>query len=51
MRLYAQSFDAKVYRYRDSNGLEVDAIVQMQDGHGRSLANFFMWMARNYLLF
>lgn len=32
LRVYAQSFDAKVYHYRDSNGLEVDAIVQMRDG-------------------
>jgi len=28
LRVYAQANDAKVYHYRDSSGLEVDAIVQ-----------------------
>jgi len=32
LRVYAQANDAKVYHYRDSGGLEVDAIVQKQNG-------------------
>ena len=32
LRVYAQANDAKVYYYRDSSGLEVDAIVQKYDG-------------------
>jgi hypothetical protein len=32
LRIYAQADDAKVYHYRDSSGLEVDAIVQKQNG-------------------
>lgn len=32
LRVYAQANDAKVYHYRDSSGLEVDAIVQKQNG-------------------
>jgi predicted AAA+ superfamily ATPase len=32
LRVYAQANDAKVYHYRDSTGLEVDAIVQKYDG-------------------
>jgi predicted AAA+ superfamily ATPase len=31
-RVYAQANDAKVYHYRDSSGLEVDAIVQKYNG-------------------
>ena len=31
LRVYAQANDAKVYHYRDSSGLEVDAIVQKQN--------------------
>lgn len=32
LRIYAQACDATVLHYRDSNGLEVDAIVEMADG-------------------
>lgn len=32
LRVYAQANDAKVYHYRDSNNLEVDAIVQQYTG-------------------
>jgi predicted AAA+ superfamily ATPase len=32
LRIYAQAIDAEVLQYRDSNGLEVDAIVQAADG-------------------
>jgi predicted AAA+ superfamily ATPase len=32
LRIYAQANDAKVYHYRDSSGLEVDAIVQKYNG-------------------
>lgn len=32
LRIYAQALDAQVMQYRDSAGLEVDAIVQATDG-------------------
>jgi len=32
LRIYAQANDAKVFHYRDSNNLEVDAIIQKYDG-------------------
>jgi len=32
LRVYAQANDAKVYYYRDSTGMEVDAIVQKYNG-------------------
>jgi predicted AAA+ superfamily ATPase len=32
LRIYAQAADARVYHYRDSGGLEVDAIVEARDG-------------------
>jgi uncharacterized protein len=32
LRVYAQANDAKVYHYRDSSNLEVDAIVQKYSG-------------------
>lgn len=32
LRIYAQASDANVLQYRDSNGLEVDAIVESADG-------------------
>ena len=32
LRVYAQANDAKVYYYRDSSGLEIDAIVQKYNG-------------------
>ncbi len=32
LRVYAQANDAKVFHYRDSSNLEVDAIIQKQNG-------------------
>lgn len=32
LRIYAQSFGARVFHYRDSSGLEVDAIVEDKSG-------------------
>ncbi len=32
LRVFAQPLDGTVFHYRDSNGLEVDAIVQLADG-------------------
>jgi uncharacterized protein len=32
LRVYAQAADARILQYRDSNGLEVDAIVEVADG-------------------
>jgi len=32
LRVYADATDAAVYHYRDSDGLEVDAIVESRDG-------------------
>lgn len=32
LRVYAHAADAEVYQYRDSSGLEVDAIVEAYDG-------------------
>ena len=32
LRVYADSIDGNVYHYRDSNGLECDAIVSLRDG-------------------
>jgi predicted AAA+ superfamily ATPase len=32
LRIYAQPLDARIEHYRDSNGLEVDAIVNCNDG-------------------
>ncbi len=32
LRVYAQAADARVLQYRDSDGLEVDAIVEAADG-------------------
>jgi hypothetical protein len=32
LRIYAQDFDGQIFQYHDSNGLEVDAIVQSFDG-------------------
>jgi predicted AAA+ superfamily ATPase len=32
LRVYAQAADADVFHYRDNTGLEVDAIVEAQDG-------------------
>ena len=32
LRIYAESIDGKAYHYRDKNGLEIDAIIQLEDG-------------------
>ena len=32
LRIYADSIDGSVYHYRDKNGLEIDAIIQLADG-------------------
>lgn len=32
LRVYAQAADAEVFHYRDSDGLEVDAIIEARDG-------------------
>jgi predicted AAA+ superfamily ATPase len=32
LRVYADSIDGSVYHYRDKNGLEIDAIIQLADG-------------------
>jgi predicted AAA+ superfamily ATPase len=32
LRLYAQAADAEVFHYRDNTGLQVDAIIEAQDG-------------------
>lgn len=32
LRVYAQATDASVFQYRDSDGLEVDAIIEAHDG-------------------
>ncbi|MDR0751930.1 MAG: DUF4143 domain-containing protein [Christensenellaceae bacterium] len=32
LRIYVESIDGEVFHYRDSNGLECDAIVQLKDG-------------------
>ncbi|MGN0098871.1 MAG: ATP-binding protein [Candidatus Methanomethylophilaceae archaeon] len=32
LRIYAHSIDAELFHYRDSSGMEVDAIIEMKDG-------------------
>ena len=32
LRVYADSLDGRVYHYRDAKGIEVDAIIQLNDG-------------------
>ena len=32
LRVHAQALDGQVYHYRDSSGLEVDAVIQLADG-------------------
>jgi len=32
LRIYAESIDGSVYHFRDKNGLEIDAIIQLADG-------------------
>jgi predicted AAA+ superfamily ATPase len=31
LRIYADALDGKVYHYRDSSGLEIDAVVELPD--------------------
>ncbi|MDR1145016.1 MAG: DUF4143 domain-containing protein [Verrucomicrobiales bacterium] len=33
LRIYAETMGAKLYHYRDSNGIEADAIVEFRDGN------------------
>ena len=33
MKIYAQTFDAKVYHYQDYAGNEMDAVIEMPDGN------------------
>ena len=32
LMIYAQAIDAQLYFYRDENGLEIDAIMELSDG-------------------
>ena len=32
LRIYAESFDAKLYHYQDYNNKEIDAVIEMKDG-------------------
>ena len=32
LKIYAHSIDAKLFHYRDSSGLEADAVIEMGDG-------------------
>ena len=32
LRIYAEVIDGEVYRYKDKNGLEIDAVIQLNDG-------------------
>jgi hypothetical protein len=32
LRVYAGALDGRLYHYRDSNGLEADAVVELPDG-------------------
>jgi predicted AAA+ superfamily ATPase len=32
LRIYAEAFDGKVFHYRDSRDLEVDAVIEYPDG-------------------
>jgi predicted AAA+ superfamily ATPase len=32
LRIYAESVDGSVYHYRDKNGLEIDAVIELADG-------------------
>ncbi|MBR6330026.1 MAG: DUF4143 domain-containing protein, partial [Bacteroidales bacterium] len=33
LRVYAQAHNGRVYHYRDSDGLECDAVVHLRNGH------------------
>ncbi|MDR1404915.1 MAG: DUF4143 domain-containing protein [Candidatus Methanoplasma sp.] len=37
LRVYAQSLDGDIFRYRDSTGLEADAIIHLHDGRWGAL--------------
>jgi uncharacterized protein len=32
LRIYAEVIDGEVYRYKDKNGLEIDTVIQLNDG-------------------
>ncbi|HAL73526.1 MAG TPA: AAA family ATPase [Clostridiales bacterium] len=32
LRIYAESMDGEVFRYKDKNGLEIDTVIQLSDG-------------------
>ncbi len=32
LRIYADTMDGEVYRYKDKNGLEIDTVIQLSDG-------------------
>lgn len=32
MRIYAEALDGKLYHYRDSSGLECDAVIHLRNG-------------------
>ncbi|HBP37228.1 MAG TPA: AAA family ATPase [Clostridiales bacterium] len=32
LRIYAESIDGEVFRYKDKNGLEIDTVIQLSDG-------------------
>ena len=32
LRIYAESIDGRVYHYRDKSGLEIDSVIQLEDG-------------------
>ena len=33
LRIYAESFDAKLYHYQDYNNREIDAVIELPDGN------------------
>lgn len=33
LKIYAESFDAKLYHYQDYNNKEIDAVIEMKDGN------------------
>lgn len=56
LRIYAQKLDAEVYYYRDSSGIEVDAIVQKPNGEAAAFEiklgeGFVEEAAKNLLAF
>ena len=33
MKVYAESFGAELYHYQDYSGKEIDAVIELSDGH------------------